>query len=102
MALASVPPVVNAGRTKGVSGGNFAVQVSSQRSEVEANAAYRTLQRRYPNVLGGRSSFVRRADLGSRGVYYRTMVGPFATGEQAAKLCSSLKAAGGQCIIHRN
>jgi len=102
MALASVPPVGNASRTSAVSGGNFAVQVSSQRSEAEANAAYRTLQRRYPNVLGGRSSFVRRADLGSRGVYYRTMVGPFATGEQAAKLCSSLKAAGGQCIIHRN
>jgi hypothetical protein len=78
------------------------VQVSSQRSEAEAQAAYRTLQGKHPNVLGGRSSFVRRADLGNRGVYYRTMVGPFATAEQAGQFCSALKAAGGQCIIHRN
>lgn len=78
------------------------MQVSSQRSEADANASYRTLQARYPNVLAGRAAFVRRADLGNRGVYYRALVGPFTTAEQAAQLCSSLKAAGGQCIIHRN
>jgi hypothetical protein len=82
--------------------GGYVVQVASQRSEADANASYRTLQGRYPNVLGGRSSFVRKADLGSRGVYYRTMVGPFASAEQAGQFCSALKAAGGQCIIHRN
>jgi hypothetical protein len=83
-------------------GGSYAVQVSSQRSEAEATASYKALQARYPSILGGRSSFVRRADLGSRGVYYRSMVGPFATAEQATQFCSSLKSAGGQCIIHRN
>jgi cell division protein FtsN len=76
--------------------------VSSQRSEAEANASYKALQARYPSILGGRSSFVRRADLGSRGTYYRSMVGPFATAEEATQFCSSLKSAGGQCIIHRN
>ena len=78
------------------------VQVASQRSEADAKTSYRTLQSKYPNVLGGRESFVRRADLGAKGVYYRAMVGPFATGEQAVQFCTSLKAAGGQCIIHRN
>ena len=104
LSLASVPPAGSdsAQPAAPTGGGKFAVQVSSQRSEAEANAAYRTLQSRYPNVLSGRSSFVRRADLGSRGVYFRTMVGPFATAEQAAQLCTSLKAAGGQCILHRN
>jgi cell division protein FtsN len=77
-------------------------QVSSQRSEADANASYRALQVRYPNVLGGSSSSVRRADLGGKGVYYRAMVGPFATGDEAVQFCTSLKAAGGQCIIHRN
>jgi cell division septation protein DedD len=102
--LASVPPANSARAQPAAPTGSakFAVQVSSQRSEAEASAAYRTLQSRYPNVLGGRSSFVRRADLGSRGIYYRTMVGPFATAEEAAQLCTSLKAAGGQCILHRN
>jgi hypothetical protein len=104
LSLASVPPASSASAQPAAPAGSakFAVQVSSQRSEAEANAAYRTLQARYPNVLGGRSSFVRRADLGSRGIYYRTLVGPFATAEEAAQVCTSLKAAGGQCILHRN
>ena len=100
--LTAVPPAASSAPPPASASGSYVVQVSSQRSEAEAKASYRTLQARYPTVLGGRSSFVRRADLGSRGTYYRTMVGPFATSEQAGQFCSSLKSAGGQCIIHRN
>jgi cell division septation protein DedD len=45
---------------------------------------------------------VRRADLGAKGVYYRAMVGPFVSAEQANELCSNLKAAGGSCIDQKN
>lgn len=83
-------------------GGGYAVQVTSQRSEDEAEAAFRALQAKYPQELGGRRPIVRRADLGAKGVYYRALVGPFASGEQATELCSKLKAAGGSCIIQRN
>jgi hypothetical protein len=82
--------------------GGYAVQVSSQRSEADAQAAFRALQAKYPNQLGSRHAMVRRADLGAKGVYYRALVGPFASAEQATSLCSSLKAAGGSCIIQRN
>jgi cell division septation protein DedD len=82
--------------------GGYGVQVSSQRSEADAKASFKSLQAKYPNVLSGRPSYIRRADLGSKGVYYRTLIGPFATAEQAAAFCTSLKAAGGQCLIHRN
>lgn len=82
--------------------GGYAVQVSSQRSEAEAQAAFRSLQAKYPQQLRGRHAIVRRADLGAKGVYYRALVGPFASAEQAASLCSSLKAAGGNCLIQRN
>jgi SPOR domain len=82
--------------------GGYAVQVSSQRSEAEAEAAFSALQAKYPQVLGGRHPMVRRADLGAKGVYYRALVGPFASGEQARELCSKLKAAGGSCIIQKN
>jgi SPOR domain len=44
----------------------------------------------------------RTADLGAAGVYYRALVGPFASAKKAAKLCSGLKAAGGDCIIPKN
>jgi hypothetical protein len=82
-------------------GGNY-VQVSSQRRETDAQASFRALQSKYPKVLGDKQAIIRRAELGDKGVYYRAMVGPFASVEQAAELCSSLKAAGGQCVLQRN
>ncbi len=82
--------------------GNYVVQVSSQRSEADAQSSYRALQSKYPSVLGSRSASIRRADLGDKGVYYRAMVGPFGSSEDATRLCDSLKAAGGQCNIMRN
>ena len=83
-------------------GGGYAVQVTSERSEAEAESAFHALQAKYPNQLGGREPIVRRADLGAKGTYYRALVGPFASIEQAAGVCRSLKAAGGNCIVQRN
>ena len=44
---------------------------SSQRSEAEAQAAFRSLQAKYPNQLGGRQLLIHKADLGAKdgGVY---------------------------------
>jgi cell division septation protein DedD len=82
--------------------GGYLVQISSQRSEADAQAALRSLQAKYPNFLGGQPATVRRAELGDRGVFYRVMIGPYASREQATQLCSSLKAAGGDCIVQSN
>jgi len=78
------------------------VQISSQRSEADAQTAFRSLQGKYPKQLGGRQPVIRRADLGAKGVYYRALVGPFASVSEAAALCTNLKAAGGSCLIQRN
>ena len=99
MALASATPGTAAATS---SAGGYAVQLTSQRSEAAAQAAFRSLQAKYPNQLGGHEPILRRADLGSKGVYYRALVGPFASMEEAAGMCSSLKAAGGNCIVQRN
>jgi hypothetical protein len=92
--VASVPPA-------GGSGG-YVVQVSSQRSEAEAQASFRSMQAKYPSAFSGRSMIIRRADLGAKGVFYRALVGPFANAADAGHFCSSLKAAGGQCIVQKN
>jgi len=81
---------------------HYVVQVSSQRSEADAQASYKALQQKYASVLGGHDPIIRRADLGDKGTFYRAQVGPFATMEEANQLCNSLKSAGGQCIIQRN
>ena len=83
-------------------GGGYAVQVSSQHSEAEVQDSFRALQAKYPDVLGGRQPIIRRADLGSKGIYYRALVGPFASAEEAASMCSNLKAAGGSCLVQKN
>ncbi|HET8919628.1 MAG TPA: SPOR domain-containing protein [Xanthobacteraceae bacterium] len=83
-------------------GGGYTVQVSSQRSEEEAQSSFRDLQAKYPNVLGGRAPIIRRADLGAKGIFFRTMVGPFASADEATELCSNLKAAGGSCLVQKN
>jgi len=87
--------------SEGPSGG-YAVQLSSQRSETEAQASYRALQAKFPDQLSGRSAMVKRVDLGSKGIYYRALVGPFTSSDDATQFCSELKAAGGQCFIQRN
>jgi hypothetical protein len=105
--LAAAPvTLANANSTADVtppaSGGRYTVQVTSERSESGAQAAFRVLKARYPNQLSGRQAIIRRADLGAAGTYYRALVGPFASAEKAAKLCSGLKAAGADCIIQKN
>jgi hypothetical protein len=88
--------------TASVAASGYAVQVTSERSESRAQAAFRALQAKYPNQLSGHQPIIRRADLGAAGIYYRALVGPFASAEKAAKLCGGLKAAGGDCIIQKN
>jgi hypothetical protein len=83
-------------------GGGYLVQVSSQRNEADAQASYRSLQGKFPSVLGSRSPVIKRADLGEKGVYYRAMVGPFGSPDEASQFCGSLKSAGGQCVVQRN
>jgi hypothetical protein len=97
--LASAPTNL---RAPAAGSGGFTVQVTSQRSEAEAQSAFRALQARFPNELGGRQAIIRRADIGGRGTFSRAQVGPFATVEAANAFCGDLKAAGGQCLIQRN
>lgn len=102
LARASAPPAAEHAEAAPSATGGYAVQVSSQHSEAEAHSAFKSLQSKFPNQLGGHAVIVRRADLGSKGVYYRAMVGPYASMEEAAGMCSSLKAAGGNCLIQKN
>ena len=77
------------------------LQVTSQRSEAEAKAAYNALRGRFPAIFGDRQPVIRRADLGDKGIYYRAQIGPVGAIE-ADRQCNELKAVGGQCFIQYN
>jgi hypothetical protein len=101
--VAGISPVQTApAPSGGGSSGGYLVQVSSQRNEADAQASYKALQGKFPSVLGSHSPLIKRADLGDKGVYYRAMVGPFGSPDEASQFCSSLKTAGGQCVVQRN
>jgi len=87
--------------SSGASGG-YLVQISSQRSEADAQASFKALQGKFPGVLGSQTPVIKRADLGDKGIYYRAMVGPFGTSDEAAQFCNSLRGAGGQCFVPKN
>lgn len=91
-AAATAPPVT----------GGFVVQVTSQRSEQAAVAAFKNLQKKFPSVLGDRTPDIAKADLGAKGVYFRARVGPMATRDEAVSFCEQLRAAGGDCIVQKN
>jgi cell division septation protein DedD len=93
---AAIPPSAD-----GAANG-FVVQLSSQKTESEAQSSFRSLQAKFPNELGSRQPIIRRADLGSKGVFYRTMIGPFASAHEASQFCATYKAAGGQCVVPNN
>ena len=100
--MATTNPAQIAPAAPAAGGGNFLVQISSQRSEADAQASFKALQGKFPSVLGSRAPVIKRADLGDKGVYYRAMVGPFGSPDEASQFCVSLKSAGGQCVVQRN
>ncbi len=105
-AAAEPPPArvaaVNPALAPAATSGGYVVQVSSQKTEADAQASYRSLQGKFPNVLGSRAPLIKRADLGEKGVFYRAMVGPFGSRDEAVQFCGNLKTAGGQCVVQSN
>jgi hypothetical protein len=84
------------------SNGAYVVQVSSQKSPADAQAAFQSLQRKYASVLGSMKPSIRKVDLPDRGTYYRVRVGSWGSSAEAGAFCAKLKAAGGDCVIARN
>ena len=80
----------------------YVVQLSTQKSHQEASASFRAIQAKYPSVLGGREMLIRQQEVAGKGTFYGAQVGPFATREEANRLCAELKSAGGSCLVQRN
>jgi len=80
----------------------FVVQVTARSSQSSALAAFADMQQKYPSLLGEYAPDIQRADLGSKGIWYRLRVGPVNGKTAAADLCSNLKQAGHPgCFVRR-
>ena len=85
------------GQRRRLSGSGLLAEERGRRAGLLPGAAEQV-----PDVLGSKSPVIKRADLGEKGVYYRAMVGPFGSPDEASQFCGSLKTAGGQCVVQRN
>lgn len=87
---------------RGDIGTPFVVQVTSRSSQTSALAAFADMQQKYPSLIGSYTPDIQRADLGTKGVWYRLRVGPVGSKTAATDLCSSLKQAGHPgCFVRR-
>jgi hypothetical protein len=95
--LTSAAPVPVANISGG--GGEAAayVQLSSQRSEGDAQTSLRQAQSRFGSLLQGNPLEIQRADLGQKGIYYRVRL-PAGSLQEATSICASIKANGGDCF----
>jgi cell division septation protein DedD len=98
-AAASSAPQAAAAPAAG--GEQFVVQVAARQRQTDALAAFADMQQRYPGLLNSYRPFIQRADLGTKGIWYRLRVGPMNEKTTAANLCEKLKSAGmPSCHVH--
>lgn len=80
--------------------GGWSMQIASQPTVEGAQSTYQDLARRYANVLTGRNANIVKADVAGKGTFYRVRV-MAQSREDAIKLCTSYKAAGGNCFVSK-
>lgn len=80
--------------------GGWSMQIASQPTVEGAQSTYQDLARRYSNVLAGRSANIVKADVAGKGTFYRVRV-MAQSRDDAIKLCTSYKAAGGNCFVSK-
>ncbi|UVK45760.1 SPOR domain-containing protein [Mesorhizobium sp. AR07] len=93
--VASIDPASTA-----TGGGSWSMQIASQPTVESAQSSYQDLQRRYGSVLAGRTANIVKAEIAGKGTFYRVRV-PAQSRNDAINLCTSYKAAGGNCFVSR-
>ena len=81
-------------------GGDWQVQIMSSPNKKAVDGAWSGLVKKHPQ-LASEPHEVETADLGAKGTYYRLKAGAFSSREGADKLCNSIKAQGGSCIVKK-
>lgn len=75
------------------------LQLAAVANEADINGEWQRLKRRLGDIIEGQELQIERADLGSKGVFYRLQIGPFPDRNEAASICTNIKAGGGDCLI---
>ncbi|MCA1262753.1 SPOR domain-containing protein, partial [Nitratireductor aquimarinus] len=78
----------------------WSVQISSQPTVEAAQKSYQDMAQRYGNLLTGKGVNIVKAEIAGKGTYYRVRI-PSSSKDDAIRLCSQLKSAGGSCFVSK-
>ncbi|WP_422020281.1 SPOR domain-containing protein [Pyruvatibacter mobilis] len=81
--------------------GDWVVQIGAFRDTARANTEWAGLQRKHPSILGSQPADIQRADLGSKGIWYRLRAAGYGSKDAANAACGQLKAAGTDCLVRK-
>ncbi|WP_292896125.1 SPOR domain-containing protein [Nitratireductor sp.] len=93
-------PVAQAPAPVTSSADGWSVQISSQPTVEAAQKSYQDMAQRYGSLLTGKGVNIVKADIAGRGTYYRVRI-PSSSKDDAIRLCSQLKSAGGSCFVSK-
>ncbi len=79
--------------------GKVMIQLGSFRSKDQAAREWITIQQMDKGILSNMRPAVEKADLGTRGVYFRLKTGPYASKAAAKQICNELAALKLPCIV---
>mgnify|MGYP002629577267 CR=1 FL=1 len=86
-------------KMKTASRGVYRVQLAAARTEELAQTEWNRVRRRNLDLLGDLGLAITRADLGTKGVFYRVRVGPLADDARARALCGALSKRKIGCLV---
>lgn len=74
-----------------LSGPQPSIHLASYRSTKQAEQGWAQLKRAHQNILSGLSHTIMEINLGSKGIYFRLIAGPYSSGSEAKDVCGRLK-----------
>ena len=80
---------------------SFQIQLAAVRKETAAQNEWRRLKVRHRTLLNNLELNVVKADLGTKGIYFRLRAGPIKDAESAKKLCKDLSKVKVRCLVVR-
>lgn len=75
------------------------IQLGAYKSQAEADKNWTHIAGKFASEVKSKQHYVVRADLGSKGVYYRLQVAPFASPKDAEQFCLDFVSAGQGCMV---
>lgn len=75
------------------------LQLGAYRSSKDVDVAWQSLKKQFPQLLSNVNYKVERADLGSKGVFFRLKAGPFSSKTKARSVCNQLREKKQGCLF---